>query len=89
MTLQLKAQTPDHPNKPADLAQRVRSLMAQTDNEQKEFTSEQDMDVTQSMFFLPSQDTPSPSSNPQVTTKPRNGSFDNLEIPYIDEEDQI
>lgn len=81
--MRLKTQKPDCPPKPPDLAQRVRSLMAQT--EQREFEPGQNKDVTQSMCFLPSQDNPSPTDKPQLKTL--NGSFDQLDIPFIDEED--
>ena len=85
--MRLKTKKPDCPPKPPDLAQRVRSLMAQTD-EQREFTLGQKKDVTQSMCFLPSQDTPSSKDQSQITGKSFNGSFDDLDIPYIDEEDE-
>ncbi|XP_008274023.1 unconventional myosin-IXb isoform X2 [Stegastes partitus] len=85
--VQLKTRKPDCPQKPPDLAQRVRSLMALTDNEQRELTSGQKTDVTQSMCFLPSQDTPIQTSKPQDTGKTLNGSFDDLDIPYIDEDE--
>ncbi|XP_039999529.1 unconventional myosin-IXb isoform X2 [Xiphias gladius] len=84
-TLRLKTQKPDCPHKPSDLAQRVKSLMAQKDDEQREFTS--GMDVTQSTCFLPSQT--SPTDKPQVTSKNFSGSFDDLDIPYIDEDDDL
>lgn len=87
MTVQLKTQKPDCPKKPPDLAQRVRSLMALTNNEQRDLTSGQQTDVTQSMCFLPSKDTPAPNSKPQDTNKTLNGSFDDLDIPYIDEDE--
>ncbi|XP_069013900.1 unconventional myosin-IXb isoform X2 [Embiotoca jacksoni] len=82
VTTQLKTQKPACPHKPPDLAQRFRSLMAQTDDECRKLTSEQRTDVTQSMCFLPSQETPS-SNN-----KTLNGNFDNLDIPFIDEEEE-
>lgn len=85
--MQLKTQKPDCPKKPPDLAQRVRNLMALTDNEQRELASGQQTDVTQSMCFLPSKDTPVPKSKPQDTNKTLNGSFDDLDIPYIDEDE--
>ncbi|XP_040910848.1 unconventional myosin-IXb isoform X2 [Toxotes jaculatrix] len=89
MTTRLKTQKPDYPNKPPDLAQRVRSLMAQTDDEQRKFTSGQKTDVSQSMCFLPSQDNPSPTDKPQVTSETFSGTFDNLDIPYIDEDEDL
>ncbi|XP_053185774.1 unconventional myosin-IXb-like [Scomber japonicus] len=86
-------QKPACPQKPADLAERVRSLMAQTDDEQREFKSAEFLpgrtDVTQSMCFLPSQDNldSSASGKSQLTSRAHNGSFDDLDIPYIDEEE--
>ncbi|XP_023121402.1 unconventional myosin-IXb isoform X2 [Amphiprion ocellaris] len=85
--VQLKTQRPNCPQKPPDLAQRVRKLMALSDNEQTELTSGQNTDVMQSMCFLPNQDTPVPASKPQDTNKTLNGSFDDLDIPYIDEDE--
>ena len=87
VTVQLKTQKPDCLHKPADLAQKVRSLMAQTDDEQRGLTSGQTTDVTQSICFLPSQDTPFPTDKSQVTSKILNGSFEDLDIPYIDEDE--
>lgn len=86
--MRLKTQKPDCPPKPPDLAQRVRSLMAQTD-EQREFAPGQKTDVIQSMCFLPSQDNPSLTDEPQITSKSLNGSFDDLDIPYIDEDEDL
>uniref|UniRef100_A0A671YXG7 Uncharacterized protein n=1 Tax=Sparus aurata TaxID=8175 RepID=A0A671YXG7_SPAAU len=88
VTMRLKTQKPNCPPKPSDLAQRVRSLMAQTD-EQREFAPGQKTDVTQSMCFLPSQDNPSLTDKPQITSKSLNGSFDHLDIPYIDEDEDL
>uniref|UniRef100_A0A3Q1GTE7 Myosin IXb n=1 Tax=Acanthochromis polyacanthus TaxID=80966 RepID=A0A3Q1GTE7_9TELE len=85
--VQLKTQRPNCPHKPPDLAQRVRNLMALSDNEQTELTSGQNTDVMQSMCFLPNQDAPVPASKPQDTSKTLNGSFDDLDIPYIDEDE--
>ncbi|XP_047446077.1 unconventional myosin-IXb isoform X2 [Mugil cephalus] len=88
MTVQVKTQIPDCPHKPPDLAQRVRTLMADSDHEQREFTSRQQEDVNLSMCFLPSQD-PLPAANsPQGKRKTLNGSFDDLDIPYIDEDNE-
>ncbi|XP_059200954.1 unconventional myosin-IXb isoform X2 [Centropristis striata] len=87
--MRLKPQKPDTPPKPPDLAQRVRSLMAQTNDAQREFASGQRTDVTQSMCFLPSQDNPSLHNEPQITSKTSNGSFEDLDIPYIDEDDDL
>lgn len=41
------------------------------------------------MCFLPSQDNPSPADRPQVTNKTLNGSFDDLDIPYIDDDEDL
>ena len=84
-TMRMKTQKPDCPHKPSGLAQRHRSLMAKKDDEQREFTSGQKTDVT--MCFLPSPDSPSPTDKPQVTSKTFSGSFDDLDIPYIDEDE--
>lgn len=84
-----KTQKPDCPPKPPDLAQRVRSLMAQTYDEQGEFAPGQKTDVTQPMCFLPCRDSPSPTSKPQTPGKILNGSFDDLNIPYIDEDEEL
>lgn len=89
MTMRLKTQKPECPPKPPDLAQRVRSLMAQTSDAHKEFASGRKTDVTQSMCFLPSLDSPSPLSEPQITSKTFKGSFDDLDIPYIDEDEDL
>ncbi|KAF1383643.1 hypothetical protein PFLUV_G00133990 [Perca fluviatilis] len=89
MTMWLKTQKPDCPSKPPDLAESVRSLMAQTDDVQREFAPGQKTDVTQSMCFLPSQDNPSPTGKPQITSKTSNGTFDDLKIPYIDEDEDL
>lgn len=88
VAMQVKTQKPDCPHKPSDLAQRVRSLMAQSDDEQRELTSGQETNVAPSMCFLPSQDPPSPANKPQVKKKTLNGSFDDLDIPYIDEDNE-
>ncbi|XP_041804694.1 unconventional myosin-IXb isoform X2 [Chelmon rostratus] len=89
VTMRLKTQKPICPLKPPDLAQRVRSLMAQTYDEQVQFIPGQKAAVTQSMCFLPSQDNASPTDKPQITSKTLNGSFDNLNIPYIDEDEDL
>ncbi|XP_026169113.1 unconventional myosin-IXb isoform X2 [Mastacembelus armatus] len=82
VAMQLNSQQSDCPHKPSDLAQRVRSLMTQTNDEQREFIH----DVTQLMCFLPTQDNPLPIDELQVTSKGLNGSF---EIPYIDEDEDL
>ncbi|XP_068426009.1 unconventional myosin-IXb isoform X2 [Clinocottus analis] len=76
VTMRLKTQKPDCPPKPADLAQRVRSLMAQKDG-------------AQSMYFLPSLADPSPDSKPQITNNTSMRNFDDLDIPYIDEDEDL
>lgn len=85
--MRLKTQKPVCPQKPPDLAQRVRSLMAQAHDEQMEITSGHRTDVTQVMGFSPSQDKSSSTDKPQVTNKTFSGSFDDLDIPYIDEDE--
>lgn len=77
---------PNCPPKPPDLAQRVRSQMAQTDDKHQEFTPGQKPDATQSMCFLPCDDSPSPTRMPQKTL---NRSFDDLDIPYIDDDEDL
>lgn len=93
MRLKNQNQKPACPQKPPDLAQRVRSLMSQAGGE---FTSTEflpgDTDVTQSMCFMPSEDNDLNSSTtgkPQLTSKTTNGSFDDLDIPYIDEDEDL
>lgn len=52
---------------------------------QKQHLTPKSPDVAQTVMeteFLPCQDDPSP------TNKPLNGSFDDLDIPYIDEEEE-
>lgn len=83
MTMQLKTQKPDCLYKPADPAQKVRTLMAQRDTEEKELTSGQNTDAIQSIC----QDTPLPADKSQVTSKNVNGSFEDMDIPYIDEDE--
>ncbi|XP_051254648.1 unconventional myosin-IXb isoform X1 [Dicentrarchus labrax] len=89
VTMRLKTQKPNCPPKPPDLGQRVRSLMAQTDDGQREFALGQKTDATQSMCFLPSEDYSPPTDKPQITSKTLSGSFDDLDIPYIDEDDDL
>lgn len=86
MTLRLKTQKPDCPPKPPDLAQRVRSLMAQTEDQQGEFAPGENTDVTQTMSIPPIQDNASSTDKQQNTSKTLNRSFDDLDIPYIDED---
>ncbi|XP_042353404.1 unconventional myosin-IXb [Plectropomus leopardus] len=88
VTMRLKTQKPVCPPKPPDLAQRVKSLMALADDAEREFASGQKTDVTQYMCFLPSQD-PSPKGKPQINTKTSNGNFDDLDIPYIDDDEDV
>lgn len=87
ISLQLKIQKSEGPGKSPDLAQRVRSLVAQTDDEQKELTMGQNTSTTTSMCFLPCPDTHAPASKPQAPKKALNGSFADLDIPYIDEDE--
>lgn len=89
VTMPSKTQKPDCPPKPPDLAQRVRSLIDQTNDEQGEFAPGQKTNVIQSMCFLPCQDSPSPTDKPQTPSKILNGSFDDLNIPYIDEDEDL
>lgn len=70
-----KAQKPNCPPKPPDLAQRVRSLMAQSDDDQP-------------MCFLPSPDSPPLTDKPQDPNKTISRSFEDLDIPFIDEEEE-
>lgn len=87
MTMLLKSQKPICPPKPPDLAQRVRSLMSLADHEEQEFTHGQTTDEPLSMSFLPSHENPCETNKPQTMSKTLNGSFDDLDIPYIDEDD--
>nr|XP_019965984.1 PREDICTED: unconventional myosin-IXb-like isoform X3 [Paralichthys olivaceus] len=87
VTMRSKTQKPECPEKPPDLAQRVRSLMAQTNDQPREFTPGQTTGFTQSMCFLPSPDNPSTTDKHQVETF--NGSFDDQDIPYIDEDEDL
>ncbi|XP_034558738.1 unconventional myosin-IXb [Notolabrus celidotus] len=87
VTMRSKTQKPECPPKPPDLAERVRSLMALSFDDQLEFRQGQKPDVTQPMCFLPSQDNPSPTDRPQDASKSINRSFEDLDIPYIDEDE--
>ncbi|XP_063742603.1 unconventional myosin-IXb isoform X2 [Eleginops maclovinus] len=87
VTMRSKTQKPNCPPKPPDLAQRIRSLMAQTGNAWEGFIPGRQTDATKSMCFLPSQDSPSPDDKPQITSKSFNGSYDDLDIPYIDDDE--
>ncbi|XP_074545706.1 unconventional myosin-IXb [Halichoeres trimaculatus] len=89
VAMRSKTQKPDCPPKPPDLAQRVRSLMAQSDDEQKEFSKGQKTNVTQLLCFMPSPDSPSPTDKPQDASKSKtiSRSFEDLDIPYIDEDE--
>ncbi|XP_029309777.1 unconventional myosin-IXb isoform X2 [Cottoperca gobio] len=89
VTMRIKTQKPDCPPKPADLAQRVRSLMDQTYDAQREFAPGQKTYATQSMCFLASEDDHSPPDKPQISSKTSNGRFDDLDIPYIDEDKDL
>nr|XP_046264659.1 unconventional myosin-IXb isoform X2 [Scatophagus argus] len=88
-TMRVKTQKPDCSSKPPDLAHRIRSVIAQMDDVQIEFAPGEEADVTQSMCFLPSQDSTSPTNKTQITSKTLNASFDNLDIPYIDEDEDL
>ncbi|XP_019109785.2 unconventional myosin-IXb isoform X2 [Larimichthys crocea] len=81
VTMRSKFKKPECPPKPPDLAQRVRSLMALTEDEWGELMPGRKTNVTQSMYFLPSS-----TDEPQIKTL--NGSFDDLDIPYIDEDEE-
>lgn len=72
--MHLKTYKPECPHKPPDLAQRVRSLMAQTDKEHREFLPPE---------LVPGQKTEN-TLKVKVTSS---GSFDHLDIPYIDEDE--
>ncbi|XP_033838179.1 unconventional myosin-IXb isoform X2 [Periophthalmus magnuspinnatus] len=75
LTLRLSNRKPESPTNPTDLAQRVRSLRAQTDDEPFE--------------FLPGDPLHSPTTKDKSSTIEKQGSFDDLDIPYIDaDEDQ-
>lgn len=80
-----KAQKLDSPAKPSGAAQDL----VHTDAEQREFAPGQTTDVAESMCFLPSPDSPSPNEKPRMTGNTVNGSLDNLDIPYIDEEEDV
>lgn len=86
MRQRLRTQRPECPPKPPDLAQRVRSMISLKNNE--EFTAQHRTDVAQSMCFLPSDDFTAPTRKTQITSSQK-GSFDDLDIPYIDEDDDL
>ncbi|MED6260847.1 hypothetical protein ATANTOWER_030193, partial [Ataeniobius toweri] len=79
----LKTLKPECPAKPADLAQRFRTHI-----EQRRLTSGQTTDVTQSTCRLSIQDTPSSDDKQQITSKNFNRTFDDLDIPFIDEAEE-
>lgn len=87
VTLRLKTQKPECPPKPPDLAQRVRSLLALAEDQQGQFAPEENTDVTQTMSIPPIQDNASSTVKPQDTSNTLNRSFDDLDIPYIDEDE--
>uniref|UniRef100_UPI0037E73108 unconventional myosin-IXb isoform X2 n=1 Tax=Semicossyphus pulcher TaxID=241346 RepID=UPI0037E73108 len=89
VTMRLKTQKPECPSKPPDLAQRVKSLMALTDDELSEFAPGQKTDVSQPMIFLPSRDNSSATDKPQTSNNTFSRSFDDLEIPFIDEDEDL
>ncbi|KAM9844841.1 unconventional myosin-IXb isoform 2-T3 [Aulostomus maculatus] len=83
------SQGPACPRKPSDLAQRVHSLMAERDDAQNEFTPTETLpgdepNVTQHRCSRPSPDVSDPSTTVRTQIS---GSFDDLEIPYIDEDE--
>lgn len=80
-----KTLKPERPAKPPDLAKRLRTRLAQTNAEQRGLISGQSADITQSTKTPPSQDSSSSDDKQQLTSKDFNGSFDDLDIPYIDE----
>lgn len=86
MRQRLQTQRPECPPKPPDLAQRVRSMIHFKNND--EFTPEHRTDVTQSMCFLPSDDGTSPTRKTRKTCSQK-GSFDDLDIPFIDEDEAL
>ncbi|CAL9689298.1 unnamed protein product [Knipowitschia caucasica] len=73
LTLRLTNRKPDSPTNLIDLAQRVRSLRAQTDDGQFE--------------FLPTESLPSPKTKDKLFPIEKQGNFDHLDIPYIDEDE--
>ncbi|KAM9789418.1 unconventional myosin-IXb [Neosynchiropus ocellatus] len=73
-------QKPDRPPKPPDLAQRIRRLLGLADNKPSEEETQEEL-----TDFQASPD--SSPSEPQDASKTVNGSFDELELPYIDEDD--
>ncbi|MEQ2177115.1 hypothetical protein GOODEAATRI_000563, partial [Goodea atripinnis] len=66
-----------------ETAQRFRTHI-----EQRRLTSGQTTDVTQSTCRLSIQDTPSSDDKQQITSKNFNGTFDDLDIPFIDEAEE-
>lgn len=77
VTMQLKTQKLECPHKPPDTMQRVQSVTVQTDDV---FPP----DVSRSTCR---QENPSETNKPQVATKTFSGSLDDLDIPYIDEDE--
>lgn len=82
----MQMQKPECPPKPPDLAQRVRSMINFKNNE--EFLSQHRTDVTKSMCFLASDDGTSPTWKKQINSSQK-GSFDHLDIPFIDEDEDL
>ncbi|XP_011485402.1 unconventional myosin-IXb isoform X2 [Oryzias latipes] len=76
--MHLKPQKPEPPHRPADLAQKVRHCMDRADDERREFSSSAQT-ADSSSSSLP--------SGPHGGRKTRDGSYDDLEIPYIDEDE--
>jgi len=57
--------------------------MGQLDAERAWTASESSLDVTQSPSIN------SPTNKPQLTSKSFDGSFDDLDIPFIDDDDDV
>uniref|UniRef100_A0AAQ4RH87 Myosin IXb n=1 Tax=Gasterosteus aculeatus aculeatus TaxID=481459 RepID=A0AAQ4RH87_GASAC len=83
VTMRMKTQKPACPPKPTDLAQRVRSLMAQKDDAEREFAPRRKTDVTQSMYVLPSRG----DAKSQITNEASSRSYEDLDIPFIDDDE--
>ncbi|KAM8850087.1 unconventional myosin-IXb isoform 3-T3 [Spinachia spinachia] len=87
VTMRLKTQKPACPPKPADLAQRVRSLMAEKHEAESESAPRRKADATQSMYVLPSRDDTTAGVESQITNKASRRSYDDLDIPFIDDDE--
>lgn len=62
--------------------------MAQSKDEQEEVTMGQRQGVTQPRCSLPCQDNSFSADKAQASSKTLRGSFDDLDIPYIDEDEE-